>query len=81
MTLQQIEALPKNLLTAADVADYLETDPNTLRWQAREEPEKLGFPVSVMGNRVKIPKEGFIFFCKYGRPIFTQLVTNGGEAK
>ena len=31
---------------------------------AQIEREKLGFPVSIIGNRVKIPKDAFIKFCK-----------------
>lgn len=31
------------------------------------DPNKLGFPVIVTGTRVRIPKYGFIHFCKYGR--------------
>ncbi|WP_418427944.1 hypothetical protein [Anaerotruncus massiliensis (ex Liu et al. 2021)] len=69
MTLDQIEALDKDMLVPADIYEYLDTDPNTLRWQARNEPEKLGFPVIVTKSRIKIPKDGFVFFCRYGRPI------------
>lgn len=75
-TLDDIEKIPKEILSPADVADYLDTDPTTLRWQAREEPEKLGFPVIVAKSRVKIPKEGFLYFCRYGRPVRTL----GGES-
>lgn len=66
-TLEEIEACEKNILDAADIAPYLETDPNMIRWQAHNEPEKLGFPVIVLKKRVKIPKAGFVSFCKYGK--------------
>ncbi len=66
-TLAEIESCSKNILLAADVAPYLETDPNLIRWQAQNEPEKLGFPVIVLGSRVKIPKDGFVNYCKYGK--------------
>lgn len=69
MTLAEIEKLPKTMLVAEDVCSYLEADPNTLRWQAQNEPEKLGFPVIVSKSRVKIPKDAFVFFCRYGRPV------------
>ena len=62
MTLDQIKACPRNMLLATDIAKYLECDPNLIRWQAHHEPEALGFPVVVMGSRVKIPKESFIKF-------------------
>lgn len=69
MTLADIEAIDKEILVANDIAPYLGCDGNIIRWQAQNEPEKLGFPVIVAKSRVKIPKDGFIYFCKYGRPI------------
>lgn len=62
MTLQDIAKLPKMNLTAADVAPILGSDPNTIRWQAREYPQMLGFPVVVAKSRVKIPKAPFLRF-------------------
>ena len=69
-TLEDIEKLDKTMLIATDIAAYLECDDGLIRIQAQSEPEKLGFPVIVMGSRVKIPKEGFINYCKYGRMIY-----------
>lgn len=66
MTLTETEALDKDMLISDDVAPYLEVDPANLRWQAQHEPEKLGFPV-VVRSRVKIPKDSFVYFCRYGR--------------
>ena len=60
MTLEEIEALPQNMLTPAIVSTYIECNPNMLRWQAHNEPEKLGFLVTVVGTRVKIPKQAFV---------------------
>ncbi len=68
-TLSDIENLPREFLTAAEVADVLRASPNTIRWQAQHDPQKLGFPVIVIGRRVKIPKQGFIYFCRYGNPV------------
>lgn len=62
--LEKIAALEKTMLTPADVAEYLESDAESIRLQARANAAALGFPVIVMGNRVKIPKEGFIRFCR-----------------
>lgn len=62
MTLEELEACPKAVVTAADIADILGASPNTIRSQAQECPEKLGFPVIVMGSRVKIPRIPFIMF-------------------
>jgi len=69
--LDKIEGLPKSMLSASDISAYLETDPNIIRWQAQNEPDKLGFPVIVMRSRVKIPKAGFVHYCRYGRVLMT----------
>lgn len=71
MTLQEIEAIPKPMLLVADVAPFLSCNPQSLRTQAQQDPDGLGFPVVVIGNRVLIPKDGFIHYCKYGR-VFLQ---------
>lgn len=67
MKLSDIEKLDKEFLLAADVAPVLGIDPQDLRGQARTKPELLGFPVIVTGTRVRIPKDGFLFYCRYGR--------------
>lgn len=67
LTLEDIAAIPKTMLTPADVCSYTGGDPQMLRHQAHKEPQKLGFPVICIGSHVKIPKEGFINYCKYGR--------------
>jgi len=75
MTLEDVAAIDKLMLTCADVAPLLGFDANSLRLQAREDPALLGFPVVVAGTRVQIPKEGFLHFMKYGRPV----IVNQGE--
>ena len=44
MTLQDIERIPKEYLTAAQVAPILGSDPQTIRMQARLRPDLLPFP-------------------------------------
>lgn len=60
MTLQDIERIPKEYLTAAQVAPVLGSDPQTIRMQARLRPDLLPFHVVCLGSRVKIPKEAFL---------------------
>lgn len=60
MTLDELKTLDKPILVPKDVAPFLCCDPYTITLQAREAPEKLGFPVSVIGKRTKIPKDAFI---------------------
>jgi hypothetical protein len=68
-TLDEVISYPSEVLLASDIADVIHIDAQDIREQARKNPSKLGFPVIVMGSRVKIPKDGFIHYCKYGRSI------------
>lgn len=63
-TLEEIEACEKTMLVPTDVAGYLHCEAFSINVAARSQPELLGFPVIVMGNRVRIPKEGFVRFCR-----------------
>jgi hypothetical protein len=80
MTLEDIAALPKSMLVATDIAPYLECDPGLIHDQAMLDPEKLGFPVVIMKSRVKIPKEGFLNFCRNGRQIVMIQKADGETA-
>lgn len=68
-TIDEVATCPKYFLDAADLSELLECSPQTIREQAQANPEKLGFAVIVMGNRVKIPRDAFVYFCRYGRPV------------
>lgn len=54
-----IEKESKAFYTPDEVARIIGCAPQMLRIQARMAPEKLGFPVCVMGRRVRIPKIPF----------------------
>lgn len=56
MTLAEIAAYEREFLTPAEVAPLLGTDPQSIRVAARKNPERLGFPVVVIGSRTKIPR-------------------------
>lgn len=63
MTLEEIKASDKVLLTAADVAEALGVDAQGIRVQAHENPAALGFPIMITGRNgrsVRIPKLAFI---------------------
>ena len=62
MTLAEIKQSPAMWLTAADVAPVLECNPDAIRQQAQTDPAKLGFPVVVIGTRVKIPRRPFLSY-------------------
>lgn len=62
MTISEIKASDKIFLTPAEIAEVLGTNPQAIRIQARVMPEALGFPVSVIGSRVKIPRKPFLVY-------------------
>jgi hypothetical protein len=62
MTLAELEAVPREWLTCAQVAPLLGADRANIHDQAVTAPELLGFPVIVIKSRVKIPKKPFIRF-------------------
>ena len=63
-TLQEIENCGKNMLVPTDVAEYLGCEPYSINRAAKDAPGLLGFPVIVMGSRVRIPREGFVRYCR-----------------
>jgi hypothetical protein len=62
MTLDEIRASGKEVLTCKDVSGVLAADAYTLHLQAMEDPTRLGFPVVIAGRRVKIPRLAFLRF-------------------
>ena len=66
MTLDEIKASDKAVLTPGDIAEVLGSDQQTIRVQARTAPEKLGFPVVIIGCRTKIPRIPFLRYMGYG---------------
>lgn len=61
-TLQEIKDCQKEMLTPDDVARVLGCCAYNINLQAKKDPKALGFPVVVIGTRVKIPRLGFIRF-------------------
>ncbi len=60
ITLKDIKAMDCETITPAVAAQVLECDPQLLRIAARDAPHLLGFPVTVIGSRVKIPRLSFL---------------------
>lgn len=60
MTLDELRASEKDFLTPSDVAEVLGCMPYSINLQCKDDPSKLGFPVCVLGTRVKIPRAGFL---------------------
>jgi hypothetical protein len=64
MTLHEIAQIEREFITVGEAAQFLGCNPQKLREQAHKDREKLGFPVSIVGNRVKIYKDGFVNYFK-----------------
>lgn len=62
MTLEDIKAMDVDVITPNVAAQVLRCDPHFIRVAARQHPEYLGFPVSLIGTRTKIPRGAFIRF-------------------
>ena len=60
MTLQEIEALPKDMLIPSDIAPILGCNPYTINVYTRDGKNPFPFPIIRMGNRVRIPKIPFL---------------------
>ena len=60
MTIEEIRASDKTMLTPADIAPILGCHPYSLNLTARNNIKALGFPASLVGTRLKIPRIGFI---------------------
>lgn len=66
MTLDEIRASEKEYLTPEDVRKVLGCSQYAINVQAKKDPSRLGFPVCVMGTRVRIPRLGFLYWVEYG---------------
>lgn len=64
MTFAEIQKSEKDFLTPEDVKEVLGCMPYSINQQAKEDPSKLGFPVCMIGTRVKIPRLAFIHWMR-----------------
>ncbi len=70
MNLADIETLDKEFLSPEEVGLVLGADPISIRNIVKLDKTLLGFPAIVMGTRIRIPKEAFLFFCRFGRVLY-----------
>jgi hypothetical protein len=61
-----IRHLTDDTITAAQASAVLRCDPNSLRRAARDSPERLGFPVILIGHTVRIPRIPFLMYVTGG---------------
>lgn len=62
MSVEEMKGLSKDYLTPKDVAGCLGCTAYAINQQAAANAGKLGFPVIMVGKRVKIPRKAFIRF-------------------
>ena len=75
MTYEQILESKKDFLTPEEVAPVVGCKPHAINVQVKTDASALGFPVCLMGTRVRIPRLGFIHWMKYGNaPIVTDYM-------
>lgn len=65
MTINEIITSDKVYLTPTDIATVLRCDPQCIREQAKRDPERIGFPVIIIGHRVRIPRIPFLQYLGY----------------
>lgn len=76
--LEEIMQCERVLLTPAQVAPVLGCDPYSINVQAQKDATKLGFPVVVIGSRVKIPRLPFLQYLS-GVQSVNVMEGGGGE--
>lgn len=62
--LERIKQMDRATITADDIAPVLGSDPQYIRMQAHTDKSGLGFPVTIVGRRVKIWRVPFIQFAE-----------------
>jgi hypothetical protein len=65
MTIEEMLASDKPVLTPADIAPVLGRKPYSISIAAKDHPEQLGFPVSRIGTITVIPRISFLKFLGY----------------
>lgn len=62
MTLNDIKNMEQDVITPSVAAQVLKCNPHWIRVAAKKDKGLLGFPVVLIGSRVKIPRKAFIRF-------------------
>lgn len=65
MTLIDIINTDKVYLTPADIAPILGCDPQSIRKQAHKNPQAMGYPIIIIGRRIRIPRIPFLHYLGY----------------
>lgn len=65
VTLADIERMEEDFLKPDVIAACIGCSPQSIRGQAEESTEPMGFPISKIGHAYWIPKEGFLNWARY----------------
>lgn len=68
-------------LSANQVASVVNCDPQCLRSQAKTNPSALGFPVTVIGHRVRIPRVPFLNYMGLSEEELNALLLSSDPAQ
>lgn len=60
MKLEEIRKSDKTVLTPDDIAEVLGSNAHTISLTARQHPERVRYPYTFIGSRMKIPREAFL---------------------
>ena len=60
MKLDEIRKLTIDMLAPDDIAEVLGSNAHTISLTARQHPERVRFPFTFTGSRMKIPREAFL---------------------
>lgn len=64
MTLAEMELMTDDFITVAQAASCMHCSPQMIRDQAERSPSHMGFPISKVGHRYRIPRLGFLRWAK-----------------
>lgn len=65
MTITEMQNSTKEFLNPEDIAEVLGCHPYSINRQAKSDNTKLGFTVSLIGTRVRIPRRAFLKWMGY----------------
>ena len=77
LTFQEIKDSTAEFLTPEEIAETIGCKPYSINVQANADPSKLGFPVSIIGTRVRIPRLGFLHWVQFGN---SPVITGSGNS-
>ena len=60
LTIKEMRVSCKEMLTPGDIAPVIGSDRFTISVTARQHPERINYPFTFVGNRMKIPRVGFL---------------------